>query len=57
MLAGIAVAFAGVVLIGVATRGAEADLVGVVLCVVAAVTYAGGVVARSRCCGGCPACR
>ena len=37
LVAGIAVAFAGVVLIGVATRGAETDLVGVVLCVVAAV--------------------
>ena len=46
LVAGIAVAFAGVVLIGVATRGAETDLVGVVLCVVAAVTYAIGVVAQ-----------
>jgi drug/metabolite transporter (DMT)-like permease len=46
LVAGIAVAFAGVVLIGIATRGAETDLVGVVLCVVAAVTYAGGVVAQ-----------
>ena len=46
LVAGIAVAFAGVVLIGVATRSAEADLAGVVLCVVAAVTYAGGVVAQ-----------
>ena len=46
LVAGIAVAFAGVVLIGVATRGAETDLVGVVLCVVAAVTYAVGVVAQ-----------
>jgi drug/metabolite transporter (DMT)-like permease len=46
LVAGIAVAFAGVVLIGVATRGAETDLLGVVLCVVAAVTYAGGVVAQ-----------
>ena len=36
LVAGIAVAFAGVVLIGVATRSAETDLVGVVLCVVAA---------------------
>ena len=36
LVAGIAVAFAGVVLIGVATRGAETDLAGVVLCVVAA---------------------
>ena len=46
MLAGIAVAFVGVVLIGVATRSAQADLVGVVLCVVAAITYAAGVVAQ-----------
>ena len=46
LLAGIAVAFAGVVLIGVATRSAKTDLMGVVLCVVAAVTYAGGVVAQ-----------
>ena len=36
----------GVVLIGVATRSAETELVGVVLCVVAAVTYAAGVVAQ-----------
>jgi drug/metabolite transporter (DMT)-like permease len=46
LVVGIAVAFAGVVLIGVATRGAETDIVGVVLCVVAAVTYAAGVVAQ-----------
>jgi drug/metabolite transporter (DMT)-like permease len=46
LVVGIAVAFAGVVLIGVATRGARTDLVGVVLCVVAAVTYAAGVVAQ-----------
>jgi drug/metabolite transporter (DMT)-like permease len=46
LLAGIAVAFAGVVIIGVATREAEADLVGVVLCVVAALGYAVGVVAQ-----------
>ena len=46
LVAGIAVAFAGVVLIGVATRGARTDLVGVVLCVLAAVTYAAGVVAQ-----------
>jgi drug/metabolite transporter (DMT)-like permease len=46
LVVGIAVAFAGVVLIGVATRGARADLIGVVLCVVAAVTYAAGVVAQ-----------
>ena len=46
LVVGIAVAFAGVVLIGVATRGAETDIVGVVLCVVAALTYAIGVVAQ-----------
>ncbi len=46
LLAGIAVAFAGVLLIGAATRGSGADLLGVVLCVAAAVTYAGGVVAQ-----------
>jgi drug/metabolite transporter (DMT)-like permease len=46
LLAGIAVAFAGVLLIGVATRRAETDLLGVVLCVVAAVGYAGGMVAQ-----------
>jgi drug/metabolite transporter (DMT)-like permease len=46
LVAGITVAFAGVVLIGVATRSAETDIVGVVLCVVAAVTYAAGVVAQ-----------
>ncbi|MGY1603671.1 DMT family transporter [Geodermatophilus sp. SYSU D00815] len=46
LVVGMAVAFAGVVLIGVATRGAEADLLGVVLCLVAALTYAIGVVAQ-----------
>ena len=46
LVVGIAVAFLGVVLIGVATRDARTDLVGVVLCVVAAVTYAAGVVAQ-----------
>jgi drug/metabolite transporter (DMT)-like permease len=46
LVAGLAVAFAGVLLIGTATRSAEADLLGVALCVVAAVTYAGGVVAQ-----------
>jgi drug/metabolite transporter (DMT)-like permease len=46
LVAGIAVAFAGVVLIGVATRGADTDLLGVLLCVVAALGYAGGVVAQ-----------
>jgi drug/metabolite transporter (DMT)-like permease len=46
LVAGITVAFAGVVLIGVATRSAETSVAGVVLCVVAAVTYAAGVVAQ-----------
>jgi drug/metabolite transporter (DMT)-like permease len=46
LLAGIAVAFVGVLLIGIATHGAQADLTGVLLCVVAAVTYAAGVVAQ-----------
>jgi drug/metabolite transporter (DMT)-like permease len=46
LVAGITVAFAGVVLIGVASRSAETDIVGVVLCVVAATTYAAGVVAQ-----------
>ncbi|RBY75478.1 EamA/RhaT family transporter [Geodermatophilus sp. TF02-6] len=46
LVAGIAVAFAGVLLIGVAGRGADADVLGVVFCVVAAVAYAAGVVAQ-----------
>jgi drug/metabolite transporter (DMT)-like permease len=46
LVAGTAVAFAGVLLIGLATRGAETDLIGVVLCVVAALAYAVGVVAQ-----------
>ncbi|MGY1762772.1 DMT family transporter [Geodermatophilus sp. SYSU D00779] len=46
LVAGLVVAFAGVLLIGLATRGAEADVLGVVLCLVAAVTYAVGVVAQ-----------
>ena len=46
LVVGVAVAFVGVLLIGGATRGADADLVGVLLCVVAAVTYAIGVVAQ-----------
>jgi drug/metabolite transporter (DMT)-like permease len=46
LVVGLAVAFCGVLLIGTATRGAGADLAGVALCVVAAVTYAGGVVAQ-----------
>lgn len=46
LVVGLAVAFAGVVLIGIATRGAETDLLGVLLCLVAAVAYGGGVVAQ-----------
>ena len=46
LVAGLAVAFAGVLLIGLATRGADADVLGVLLCLVAAVTYAAGVVAQ-----------
>lgn len=46
LVVGVAVAFAGVLLIGLATRSADVDLVGVGLCVVAAVTYAIGVVAQ-----------
>jgi drug/metabolite transporter (DMT)-like permease len=46
LFAGITVAFAGVILIGVATRSSGTDLLGVVLCVVAAFAYAVGVVAQ-----------
>jgi drug/metabolite transporter (DMT)-like permease len=46
LVAGLAVAFSGVLLIGLATRGTDADVLGVVLCLVAAVTYAVGVVAQ-----------
>jgi drug/metabolite transporter (DMT)-like permease len=46
LVAGLAVAFAGVLLIGVATRSAHADLAGVLLCLLAALTYAIGVVAQ-----------
>jgi len=46
LVVGIAVAFAGVVVIGVATRSGGADLLGVLLCLVAALTYAIGVVAQ-----------
>jgi drug/metabolite transporter (DMT)-like permease len=46
LLTGLAVAFAGVVLIGVATGGRSTDLAGVALCLVAALTYATGVVAQ-----------
>ncbi|SNS50719.1 Threonine/homoserine efflux transporter RhtA [Geodermatophilus pulveris] len=46
LVAGLAVAFGGVLLIGLATRGAGTDVVGVLLCLAAAVTYAVGVVAQ-----------
>jgi drug/metabolite transporter (DMT)-like permease len=46
LLVGLAVAFAGVLLIGTATRGAGADVAGILLCLLAAVAYAGGVVAQ-----------
>ncbi|MGY1772533.1 DMT family transporter [Blastococcus sp. SYSU D00813] len=46
LLAGIAIAFAGVLLIGLSTSGGDADVVGVVFCLVAAVGYAIGVVAQ-----------
>jgi drug/metabolite transporter (DMT)-like permease len=47
LLAGCLVSFAGVVLIGVATsRNGLDDSLGAVLCLVAAVAYAGGVVAQ-----------
>ncbi|TFV50442.1 DMT family transporter [Blastococcus sp. TF02A_35] len=54
LVMGIAVAFGGVLLIGVATRGAEADLLGVLLCLVAALTYAIGVVAQKPLLGRLP---
>jgi drug/metabolite transporter (DMT)-like permease len=47
LLIGAAVAFAGAVLIGIATsRAAGADAVGALLCLVAAATYAIGVVSQ-----------
>jgi drug/metabolite transporter (DMT)-like permease len=47
LIAGLVVAFAGAVLIGIATStGGGADLWGVVLCLVAAVAYAVGVVTQ-----------
>jgi drug/metabolite transporter (DMT)-like permease len=54
LLGGIAVAFAGVVIIGLATRSATADLTGVLLCVLAAGTYALGVVAQKPVLRGLP---
>ncbi|MGY5882606.1 DMT family transporter [Modestobacter lacusdianchii] len=46
LVIGLGTAFCGVLLIGFATRDAGADLLGVGLSVVAAVTYAAGVVAQ-----------
>ncbi len=47
LLVGVAVAFAGTVLIGVTTAGGrDADLLGVLLCLVSAVTYAVGVLCQ-----------
>jgi drug/metabolite transporter (DMT)-like permease len=46
LVVGLVVAFAGVLLIGIATRSAHADLLGVLLCLLAALTYAIGVVAQ-----------
>ncbi len=54
LLGGITVAFAGVVVIGLATRSATADLTGVLLCVLAAGTYALGVVAQKPVLRGLP---
>jgi drug/metabolite transporter (DMT)-like permease len=46
LVTGLVVAFAGVVVIGLATRSGQADLTGVGLCLLAALTYAIGVVAQ-----------
>ncbi len=46
LVAGLAVAFGGVLLIGLAGRSGGVEPVGVLLCLVAAVTYAVGVVAQ-----------
>jgi len=54
LLGGIAIAFAGVVIIGLATRSARADVTGVLLCVLAASTYALGVVAQKPVLRGLP---
>ncbi|MFF5213219.1 DMT family transporter [Streptosporangium sp. NPDC000396] len=47
LLAGMAVSFAGAVVVGVSmSDGGRASVVGVLLCLLAAVTYAGGVVCQ-----------
>lgn len=49
LLAGMAVSFAGAVTVGLSmSGGGGSSVLGVVLCLLAAVAYAGGVVARSR---------
>ena len=57
LVAGPAVAFAGVLLIGVGTRGADADAAGVVLCWSPRSRTRSASWRRSRCCAGCPRCR
>jgi drug/metabolite transporter (DMT)-like permease len=54
LVLGLTVAFGGVLLIGLATRSADADLLGVLLCLVAALTYAVGVVAQKPLLGRLP---
>ncbi|MDP9863769.1 MULTISPECIES: DMT family transporter [Streptosporangium] len=47
LLAGMAVSFAGAVVVGISmSDGGRASIVGVLLCLLAAVTYAGGVVCQ-----------
>jgi drug/metabolite transporter (DMT)-like permease len=48
LLLGCAIAFGGVIAIGFATSSAGVTTAGVVLCLLAAVAYAGGVVAQKR---------
>lgn len=48
LVVGLAVAFAGVLLIGLAGRSGGVEPVGVLLCLVAALTYAVGVVAQKQ---------
>lgn len=59
LLAGMAVSFAGAVVVGLsmsrASAGAHASLLGVLLCVLAAMAYAGGVVAQKPALAHCSA--
>lgn len=57
LIVGALVAFSGAVLVGAATADGTADLVGVLLCLVAAVTYAIGVLAQKPVLRRLPACR